>query len=126
MVFGVAPPSVNKPRSVNKRSIPAPPVCPGEPHTAFEQIQGGLPAHPASRVHVFGPAVAPAGAGIDQDDLQRRQCVADAGKLAFDVIGGDDIAVVEMARDHAVPTPLLDAAIVVIEIHNGRCDTSRP
>ncbi|HUO40771.1 MAG TPA: hypothetical protein VMU34_24310 [Mycobacterium sp.] len=52
--------------------------------------------------------------------------MADAGKLAFDVIGGDDIAVVEMARDHAVPTPLLDAAIVVIEIHNGRCDTSRP
>lgn len=37
-------------------------------------------------------------AGVDEHDLQRRKGVADTREFGFDVIGGDDIAVLEVAE----------------------------
>jgi len=80
-------------RGVDEWRVPAPAIGAGQPHAALEQIHGGLVTHAATGVDVVGLAEFGARAGVDDDDLQRRQRVADALELLFDVVGGHDVTI---------------------------------
>src|SRR5688572_3276956 len=66
---------------VRERRVPAPPVGADEAYAALQHPQRGGLAHAAAGVDVVGLAIAAAGAGIDHDDLERAQGVADALEL---------------------------------------------
>jgi hypothetical protein len=55
-------------------------------------------AHAAARTQVVALAVAAAGAGVDDDDLQRRQGVADAVEFGLHLGGRHHVAVGQMAE----------------------------
>src|SRR5882757_3154324 len=74
-------------RGVDERCVPAPAVDAGQPHAAFEQIHRRLIAHAAAGGDVILAAIFGAGAGVDHDDLERRQRVADTPEFGFDVLG---------------------------------------
>src|SRR5262245_29058371 len=76
-----------------ERRVPAPGVGPGQADAALEQEHGGVVAHAAARVDVVVVAVARAGPGVDHDDLERLELVADAFQLLLDLPRGDDVAV---------------------------------
>src|SRR6476659_5241660 len=64
-------------RGVDEGCIPAPAVNAGQAHPALEQIHRRLIAHAAAGIDVILPAVFGSGAGVDDDDLERRKRVAD-------------------------------------------------
>src|SRR5437588_1058453 len=78
---------------VHERRVPRPRVGAGHAYAALEQVQRRLAAHARARRDVVGPAVGRARAGVDDDDLERPQRVADALQLGLDVLRGDDVAV---------------------------------
>src|SRR5262249_36269709 len=84
--------------SVGERRVPAPAVGADQAHAALKQPQRRRLAHAAAAVDIVVLAVARAGAGIDQHDLERPDAVADPLELALDVAGRRDIAVGQMAE----------------------------
>ena len=58
---------------VDEGRVPAPAVGAGQADAALEQIHRRLIAHAASRGDIIGLAVFDAGAGVDDDDLERLQ-----------------------------------------------------
>src|ERR1700722_19560906 len=59
-------------------------------------MQCRLGAHAATRGHIVGASVSQAGAGVDEDDVERLQRIADALELFVDIGGGCDIPVGKM------------------------------
>ena len=119
-------------RGVGERRVPAPGVGAGEPHAPLQQVQGGVPAHPAARPDVVRLAVAGAGAGVHQHDLQRRQRVADALELLLDVGGRHHVAVgevpeVELHRGLQAPFQrhLVDGDGALAAVHRRRVVVGR-
>ena len=89
--------------------VPAPAVGAGDADAALEQVKRRLPAHPAAPGDVVGPAVRGAGSGVDHDDVERLEGVADSRQLGLDIGGGRDVAVGEVAEvelDAAAEAPL--------------------
>ncbi len=96
-------------RGVGEGRVPTPGVGAGQPHAVVEEIAGGLAAHAAAGVHVVRVTVAGTGGGVDHDDLERAQPVADAVQFGGDVVGGDHVAVGEVPEvefDRRLQTPL--------------------
>src|SRR5882757_2029033 len=85
-------------RGIDERRIPAPAVDPRQPHATLQQIHRRLIPHAAAGSDVVLPAILGAGAGVDDDDLERRQRVADALEFGFDIFGGRDIAIRQMTE----------------------------
>jgi len=86
------------PAGVREGRIPAPAVGAGEAHPALQQVQGRILADAATAVDEIILAIAAAGAGVHQHDLQRPELVSDTLQLRLDVRRGGDISVVEMAK----------------------------
>ena len=61
-------------------------------------MQRRLGAHAAARGDIVGAAVFRAGAGVDDNDVERLQRMADALELRVDIGGGRDIAVGKMTE----------------------------
>jgi len=75
MRLGVAPGGMNEGR------VPAPAIGSGDPDTLSQKMQRRLGAHAAARGDIVGASVSQASAGIDDDDVERLQRIADALEL---------------------------------------------
>src|SRR6185312_16630118 len=78
---------------VDEGRVPAPGIGAGEAHAALQKIERRIAAHAAAGGDVIRLAIGRAGAGIDDDDLERLQLMADARELVLDIRIGDNIAV---------------------------------
>src|SRR5204862_8298892 len=83
--------------------IPAPAIGAGQPDAALEEVQGRVAPNAAAGRDVIRLAVSPAGAGVDDDDLQRFQRMTDAVELGGDILGRHDIAIGEMPETSLTP-----------------------
>src|SRR5271167_930717 len=90
---------------VNEGCVPAPAVRSGDPHSALQEIHGGLVTHATARAHVIVVAVARTRPGVDDDDLERFQTMTDAGEFPFDLGRARDVPVGQ------VPEIELDAGL---------------
>ena len=85
-------------RGVDKRRVPAPAIDSGQPHAPLEQIHRRLVAHAAAGIDVILPAIFGPGAGIDDDDLERRKRMADSLELVFDIFCRRHIAIRQVPK----------------------------
>ena len=85
-------------RRVLEGRVPAPGVGARQAHAALEQVHRGLVAHAAAGRHEVVVAVAAAGAGVDDDDLQGLERVADALELGLDVGRRHHVAIGQVAK----------------------------
>jgi hypothetical protein len=86
-----------------ERRIPAPAVGADDPHALLHQMQRRLAAEAAAAVDVVLVPVPFAGPGCTDDDLERRQHVADPLKLGVDLIGSDDVPIGLVAKVESHP-----------------------
>src|SRR5438477_532109 len=76
--------------------LPRPSAVAAQPDAALEEVQGRVAPNAAAGRDVIRLAVSRAGAGVDDDDLQRFQRMTDAVELGGDILGHHDIAIGEM------------------------------
>ena len=116
---------------VHERRVPAPAVDAGDAHAALQKIERRLAPHAAAARNIIGLAEGRSGAGVDHDDVERRQRMPDALELGLDVLGGRDVAVGKMPEvelDRRIEAPfqrhLVDRGGALAAVH-GRGEMIR-
>ena len=66
------------PGGVDERRVPAPAVGSGYSHALLQEVKRRLGAHAAARGDIVRASVFRAGSGVDEDDVERFQRMADA------------------------------------------------
>src|SRR6516164_4147496 len=78
---------------VHEGRVPAPGIDAGDAHAARGQIKRGVAAHAAAGGEVLIGADAARSAGVDENDVERLEVMADAFEFDLDLGGRDNMAV---------------------------------